>query len=102
MRTTRLSGAEVRYLQKSLGWSGVDFARHMGVDPSTVSKWETDEEPIGATSDRLLRLMVAYGTPAESYSLGELRKIVAESRPVTEVRLAPHSGGWELAQGGVR
>src|SRR5215203_2238863 len=33
----RLSGLEVRYLRKYLGWSGVDFARHVGVDPSTVS-----------------------------------------------------------------
>ena len=37
---TRLTAAEIRFLRKALGWSGIDFARHMGVDPATVSRWE--------------------------------------------------------------
>jgi hypothetical protein len=43
-KPARLSGSEVRYLRKYLGWSGADFAGHVGVDPSTVSNWETDKE----------------------------------------------------------
>ena len=73
-KPARLSGAEVRYLRKYLGWSGADFAGHVGVDPSTVSNWETDKDPIGTSSDRLLRLMVAHGRPVEEYSLDELAK----------------------------
>jgi putative zinc finger/helix-turn-helix YgiT family protein len=94
-KTARLSGAEVRYLRKSLGWSGADFARHVGVDPSTVSNWETDKDPIGPGSDRLVRLMVARGSPVEDYSLDELTKIENVRKPPVEVRVSPKSTGWE-------
>ena len=91
----RLSGLEVRYLRKYLGWSGVDFARHVGVDPSTVSNWENDKDPIGSASDRLLRLMIAHGAPVDDYSLDELTKIENEQKPPMEVRVAPRAKGWQ-------
>jgi putative zinc finger/helix-turn-helix YgiT family protein len=94
-KPARLSGAEVRYLRKYLGWSGADFARHVGVDPSTVSNWENDKDPIGPSSDRLLRLMVAHGSPIDEYPLEELTKIENERRPPLEVRVAPKPRGWE-------
>ena len=95
-KPARLSGAEVRYLRKYLGWSGADFARHVGVDASTVSNWENDKDQIGTSSDRLLRLMVAHGTPVENYSLDELTKIEDERMPPIEVRVSPKARGWEL------
>lgn len=94
-KPARLSGSEVRFLRKYLGWSGADFARHIGVDPSTVSNWETDKEPIGPSSDRALRLMVAHGSPVEEYPLDELTKIENERRPPIEIRVAPRARGWE-------
>ncbi len=93
-KPARLSGAEVRFLRKYLDLSGVDFARHVGVDPSTVSNWENDKDPIGPTSDRLLRLMVAHGGPVESYALEELTKIQNERTPPVQVRLSPKPRGW--------
>jgi putative zinc finger/helix-turn-helix YgiT family protein len=93
-KPARLSGTEVRFLRKFLGWSGVDFARHMGVDPSTVSNWENDRDPIGPTSDRLVRLMVARNVPVEDYSLDDLTKIENEQRPPVEVRVSPRAKGW--------
>ena len=69
----RLIGAEIRFLRKSLGWSGVDFGRHMKVASETVSRWENDHEPIGPQSDRLLRLMAVFGAKrTEDYSLDAL------------------------------
>lgn len=95
---SRLSGPEIRYLRKYLGWSGVDFARHVGVDPSTVSNWENDKDPIGTASDRLLRLMVAHGAPVDHYSLDELTKIDNVQRPSLEVRVAPKARGWQQVE----
>jgi DNA-binding transcriptional regulator YiaG len=95
-KRARLSGPEVRFLRKYLGWSGVDFARHIGVDPSTVSNWENDRDPIGSTSDRALRLMVAHGSPVDEYSLEELTKIEDERMPPVEVRVSPKARGWDL------
>ena len=93
-KRARLSGAEVRFLRKYLGWSGVDFAKHIGADPSTVSNWETDKDPIGMASDRLLRLMVAHGSPVEEYPLDELTKIENERQPPLAVRLLRKANGW--------
>jgi putative transcriptional regulator len=93
-KRARLSGLEVRFLRKYLGWSGSVFARHIGVDPSTVSNWENDKDPIGSTSDRLLRLMVAHGAPVDDYALEELTKIEDERTPPLEVRVSPKARGW--------
>jgi putative zinc finger/helix-turn-helix YgiT family protein len=94
-KRARLSGAEVRFLRKFLAWSGVELARHVGVDPSTVSNWETDKDPIGSASDRLLRLMVAHGAPLTEYALDELTKIENERTPPVEMRVSPKARGWE-------
>jgi putative zinc finger/helix-turn-helix YgiT family protein len=91
-----LSGAEIRFLRTYLGWSGADFAAHMGFDPSTVSKWENDKDGIGPSSDRVLRLMILHRAPVENYSLDELMKIENRRAPPWEVKLRPKNRGWEL------
>ncbi len=62
-KSARLAGQEVRFLRKFIGLSGQDFARTIGIDPTTVSRWENDKEPIGGTADRLLRLMARAHDP---------------------------------------
>jgi putative zinc finger/helix-turn-helix YgiT family protein len=96
-KPARLSGAEVRFLRKYLGWSGVDLARHVGVDPTTVSKWENDKDPIGPSSDRLLRMLVARGAPIDDYSIGELTKIASTPALPIEMRISRKPRGWERA-----
>lgn len=98
-KQSRLVGVEIRYLRKFLEWSGVGFARHMGVDASTVSNWETDKDPIGSASDRLLRLMVVHGARLD-YSLERLSEIASEQTGPLEVRLrCSPSRGWESCPG---
>src|SRR5262245_36801656 len=94
----RLSGAEVRFLRKLLGWSGVDFAEHMGTSAETVSRWENGSTPIGPQADRLLRLMVMTRDPIADYRRLDLLKTVAKSRPA-KVRIVakPDShGDWSV------
>lgn len=52
-----LTGKDVRFLRKYIGKSQEDFAKLVPVEPTTLSKWETDQQEIGAKSDRLLRLL---------------------------------------------
>jgi putative zinc finger/helix-turn-helix YgiT family protein len=92
-KRARLTAAEVRFLRKYLGWSGVDFARHMGVTPESVSRWENDREQMTAVADRLLRLMIVTRTPVSDYSLDALLDLAEEQVPV-HLRLAPKRGGW--------
>ena len=94
-KRARLSAAEVRYLRKYLGWSGGDFAAHVGVAASTVSKWENDREPIGPSSDRLLRMMVARRSPVQDYSDDDLTKIEDRRDPPVNVRVRKRDrGDW--------
>jgi putative zinc finger/helix-turn-helix YgiT family protein len=92
-KRSRLTAAEVRFLRKYLGWSGTDFARHMGVAPETVSRWENEREPIGGTADRLLRLMVATRAPTRDYALDALIELEDEATP-TRLKLAADRNGW--------
>jgi transcriptional regulator with XRE-family HTH domain len=91
----RLAPAEIKYLRKWLGWSGVDFARHMGTTPETVSRWEQGRVPMSPQADRLLRLMVTTRAPVADYALDALASIreKAPLRPAP-IRLHWDRGRW--------
>ena len=95
-KATRFTGAEVRFLRKSLGWSGSDFAKHMGVTDETVSRWENDAAPIGPQADRLLRLMVAQGRLTTKYPTERLTRINAKKATTTRLELESRDEQWEL------
>jgi DNA-binding transcriptional regulator YiaG len=77
----RLSGEEIRYLRKYLRMTGEQFASHLGVDKTTLSKWENDRDPVGEPSDRLIR--------AVTLTMGEGLKASIEEI----VRKFPEIGG---------
>ncbi len=54
----RLSGEQLRFLRKFMGKNGREFCELIGVDKSTLSKWENNEDPVGPSNDRLIRLIV--------------------------------------------
>ena len=97
----RLASEEIKFLRKSLGWSGVDFAQRMGTSAETVSRWEHGRAPMGPASDRLLRLLVARETPVTDYSVDVLAQVAADQRPAKPVRLQVARGpkGWKYRPG---
>jgi YgiT-type zinc finger domain-containing protein len=52
-----LWGEDVRFLRKYLGMTAEEFSRYLHVDKTTLSKWETGDDPVGDQSDRLIRLL---------------------------------------------
>jgi putative zinc finger/helix-turn-helix YgiT family protein len=96
-KKSRLMPAEVKFLRKHLGWSGADFARHMGVAAETVSRWENGREPMGAVADRLLRLMVVTKAPKREYGLDTLADLEDEASP-TRLKLTADCDGWHTEQ----
>lgn len=62
-----LKGPEIRFLRKQMGWSGRDLAKHIGVDPATVSRWENDEQPMSRPGEGLLRVLATRLEPIASY-----------------------------------
>src|SRR5437868_9484375 len=65
-KRSRLTGEEIRYLRNHLEWTSGELAKHFGVDPATVSRWENNKDPIGPVADRLLRVTVKWKLPTES------------------------------------
>lgn len=53
-----LQPEEIRFLRTHLGFSGIDFAKVMGVSPETVSRWEKGTVNMKEASERLLRVLV--------------------------------------------
>ena len=95
--TGRLAPSEIRFLRKWLGWSGVDFAKHMGVAPETVSRWESieNQKPMGGTAERLLRLAVAHGQPVDEYPIDMLIEISDDQAPnMPLLAMKPERTGW--------
>jgi len=82
-RPQRLGPGEIRYLRKYLGWSGKDFAVHMGVTPETVSRWENGARPMGSTAEILLRLSAIALHPVDEYPVPEL----SEGKRLKPIRL---------------
>ncbi len=98
-KPTRLTPAEIRFLRKSLGWSGHDFADHMGVTIETVSRWENGKTAMGPQADRLLRLMVLHEEPAEHFDLAELKGIAQGTPTELPTRLVAGNTGWAAEAG---
>lgn len=97
----RLAPAEIRFLRKWLGWSGVDFAKRTGTKPETVSRWENGKTVMGPQADRLLRVLVARETPVMEYSVDVLAQVAADEGPATPVRVELEKGpkGWKYRRG---
>ncbi|WP_420943150.1 type II TA system antitoxin MqsA family protein [Archangium gephyra] len=100
-RREKLGPKEIRFLRKYLGLSSKDFADKMGVDKTTVSKWERVDAPapMGQPAERLLCLMVMVDKPVEEYPLEEtglvearpLRMVLEEGKGSQAWRVVPSS-----------
>ncbi len=94
----RLRGAEIRFLRKYLGWSGTELARQMGVDRSTVSRWEHGKERMGTTAERLLRMMVFRMKPIEEYPTENLAALSQDEIPPAAIGVKEDAGAWAILE----
>lgn len=94
-KETALIPEEIRYLRKYLGWSGADFAKHMGATPESISRWENGKLAMSPQADRLLRMMVALRGPRDEYTLDTL-KAIRPRRDTKPLRVGLRSlpSGW--------
>jgi len=58
-KETPLSGKEIRFLRKHMAMKAIDFAKLVGVDNATVSRWENEKDKPSDIADRAIRLFCA-------------------------------------------
>ncbi len=59
MSKTPLLGKEIRFLRKHIAMKAIAFAKRVGVDNATVSRWENGKESPSDAADRVIRLSCA-------------------------------------------
>ena len=93
-RPEALKGRELKFLRRACGLLGKDLAEYLEVTPSTLSHWENERDPIGAQSDKLVRLVVGYvlsdrapGVPFDKRAIATMRiaHLAAVDDPSREV-----------------
>jgi len=76
----RILPEEIRFLRSHLGFSGVDFAKAIGVTPESVSRWENGHDEMKLSHEKFLRMMTLYEFgPVRDYlkdlpNLGAIKK----------------------------
>jgi putative zinc finger/helix-turn-helix YgiT family protein len=93
----QLTGHEIVFLRKWLGWSQTDFARQMHVDKSTASRWESGKQAMGEAADLLLRTYVALGKQIDDYSVDQMAERATTEATPLHARLEPDARGWHQA-----
>ena len=96
-KASGLTGTELRFLRKHLGYSGADLAQRLDVTPEHLSRWENNAAPLSAMAERLIRLMIVHNDRAADYSLDDLKE-TPKGKPVPlklEIRL--DETGWQTA-----
>lgn len=57
-QSNKLLPEEIRFLRTHLGFSGTDFADHVGVSPESVSRWESGSVNMKESTEKLLRVLI--------------------------------------------
>ncbi len=86
----RLTGAELRFLRKHLGKSGEQLAKYLHTDKTKISKWEQGVDPIGPSTDRLIRMLVAALDPElapQSARIAEHLREISDKPLQTELHI---------------
>jgi putative transcriptional regulator len=95
-KASALTGDELRFLRKHLGYSGRDFAEVVGARPETVTRWERGDLAVPPQLDRLVRLMIVHNDSKLDYSLNALRSVGERAEPSRFGFVREHDN-WALA-----
>jgi putative zinc finger/helix-turn-helix YgiT family protein len=78
MKPTSLVGEEVKFLRKRLGKKQVDFAKAIGVESETLSRYENDKQAISETTDKMIRMFYVMAAE-DDLRLEDGRKLILQA-----------------------
>ena len=94
---SKLLPEEIKYLRTYLGFSGVDFAKKIGVSPETITRWEKGQVNMKDSTERLLRVLVlSKAGPFRNYEGLETFATV-ENRTPKKRSFQASAHGWLMA-----
>ena len=91
-----LSGVEIKFLRKWLGWSSQGCARRLRLTPQTYSSYENGRRPMGQGVEQLLRLLAVTTAPVESYAVEQSAEDRAAASHVRELDFCNFQGQVNL------
>ena len=62
----KLSGDEIRFMRKAMGWKAKDLATRLGVSPEHFSRCENNKKIMDKATEKLFRLYCLLKTPDKS------------------------------------
>jgi transcriptional regulator with XRE-family HTH domain len=63
LKPSQLTGKEIRFLRKYIGFTGEQFAGKLSLTKEHISRIENDKHPVGAQTDRLIRYLAISARP---------------------------------------
>ena len=63
LKPSQLTGKEIRFLRKYIGFTGEQFGKKLGLTKEHVSRIENGKYPVGTQTDRLIRFLVISASP---------------------------------------
>jgi len=95
-----LTGKEIRFLRKYLGYSGPIFGSLVKYEKETIYRIEGGSQPVTPSYDRLVRFLVASKLPSRDYDLHDLI-LKNELREFKRLELEQDRGGeWGIKKAG--
>ncbi len=90
-----LTGREIRFLRKQLGYSGKMFARLIGYEHETLSRIENGKNSVTSAFDRVVRFAVADRIHDRNYDLHD--EILKGGEKFKRIELvSTRQGDWKL------
>lgn len=88
----KLTGAEMRFMRKAMGWKAKELAKHLGVSAEHLSRCEGGTKIMAPATEKLFRLYAVLRTPdkaalneldlSEVFNLIEVEAIWDASKPL--------------------
>ncbi len=79
-KPTLLNGEEIKFLRKSMYISSKDFAKRLGVEKTTISKWENGSQQHREAYDRSIRFLFLINTKIEDEEKNRIIQVLQDKR----------------------
>ena len=87
-----LDGKEIRFIRKNMGLSSKDFAKKLGIEKTTLSKWENDTQQHRESYDRFIRSLYLIYKGVKKDTLKKFDRIQIKKTDVNYIIIAEKEG----------